>query len=135
MDQGAEYLKLAHDSRKNVDMKWVWTIMLFLLALLAILSGVAKVLLVPEEVSFFGKYGFSSSILIAYGATQVIGGVLLPLKKSRLIGAIVIAATFFVSLVLLILDGNVVLSAVTLAVMALLAFVMVRIRRLEAPLS
>lgn len=36
-------------------MKLVWKIMLFLLALLAILSGVAKVFLVPQEVSFFGK--------------------------------------------------------------------------------
>lgn len=57
---------------------------------------------------------------------QFIGGVILPFKKTRLIGAIVIAATFLVSLVLLILEGNAVLSAVTLAVMVLLAFVMVR---------
>lgn len=107
-------------------MKMIWTILLILLALLAIASGAAKVFLLPQEVGFFGKYGFSDWILIVYGAMQLVGGVLLPFKKTRLIGAIVIAATFLVSLGLLILEGNVVVSVVTGVVIVLLGLVVRR---------
>jgi hypothetical protein len=110
-------------------MKMVWTIVVILLALLAIASGAAKVMLMPQEVDFFGAYGFSSAVLIVYGAAQVVGGAMLPFKKTQFIGAAVTAATFLVSLVLLILSGNVIMSVITAVVTALLVVVMVRTKK------
>ena len=116
-------------------MKWVWMIILAILTLLAISSGATKVMLMQQEVDFFGKYGFSSTAIIFFGALQLLGGVLLPFKKTRFMGAAVIALTFLISLVLLILDGNAPLSAVTAVVTILLVLVMARSRRLDSSAS
>ena len=105
-------------------MKIVYAIVLILLVLLAISSGVAKITLMQQDVDFFGKYGFSNPMIIAFGATQLVGGVLLPFRKTRFAGATVVAITFLVSLVLLLLDGNIPVSIVTLVMTLLLGAVM-----------
>jgi len=94
-------------------MKYVWIIVISVLTFLAITSGITKVILMKQDVDFFGKYGFSDPILMFYGAVQLIGGILLPFKKTRLIGAVVIAITFAISLVVLLLEGNIPVSIVT----------------------
>lgn len=103
-------------------------IVVAILTFLAISSGLTKVVLMQQDVDFFGKYGFTNPILMFYGAVQVIGGVLLPFKKTRFIGAAVIALTFIVSLVVLVMEGNIPLSIVTTIATMLLGFVMMRSR-------
>ena len=105
-------------------MKIAFTVASILLALLAISSGVAKVTLMQQEAAFFGKYGFTDPLLIAFGAAQLIGGVLLPFNKTRFVGASIVAVTFLVSLVLLLMDGNIPLSAVTLVMTVLAGVIM-----------
>ncbi len=105
-------------------MKVAYIIVLAVLTLLAISSGIAKVLLVPREVEFFGQFGFTNSILIAYGSLQLIGGLLLPFRKTRFAGAAIVAMTFLVSLVVLLMDGNVPASMVTFVAILLLGMVM-----------
>ena len=105
-------------------MKIVYAIVLILLVLLAISSGVAKITLMQQDVDFFGKYGFSNPMIIAFGATQLVGGVLLPFRKTRFAGATIVAITFLVSLVLLLLDGNIPVSIATLVMTLLLGAVM-----------
>ena len=107
-------------------MKIAFTIILAILTLLAIASGITKVMLLPQDVEFFGRYGFSNPILVAFGAAQVIGGVLLPFGRTRFVGATIVAITFVVSLVVLLMDGNVPVSIVTLAATLLLGVVMKR---------
>jgi len=80
----------------------------------------------PQDVEFFGEYGFSNPILMAYGAVQLIGGVLLPLKKTRFVAAIIVAITFIISLVILLMDGNVPVAIVTAIATILLGCVAVR---------
>ena len=91
---------------------------------LAIFSGVTKIALMQQEVDFFGKYGFSNPILIAYGATQLIGGLLLPFKRTRFYGAAIVAITFLISLVVLFMDGNIPVSIVTVVATLLSGMVM-----------
>ena len=107
-------------------MKIASTLVLVLLIFLSILSGVTKVALIPEDVEFFGRYGFSSPLLIAFGATQLIGGVLMPIRKTRFVGAAIVAVTFLISLVILLMDGNVPVSIVTAVATLLLGVVMKR---------
>ena len=108
------------------------TLVLVLLTLLSILSGVTKIALMPEDVEFFGRYGFSNPVLIAFGATQLIGGVLMPFRKTRFVGAAIVAITFLVSLVLLLVDGNMPVSILTAVATLLLGIVMKRSRSAQA---
>ena len=84
-------------------MKILFNVILAILVFLAISSGITKIILMQQDVEFFGKYGFTNSILIAYGAVQLLGGILLALPKSRIIGATLVAITFLVSAVVLIM--------------------------------
>lgn len=105
-------------------MKIAFTIILTVLTLLAIASGITKVMLLPQDVEFFGRYGFSNPILVAFGAAQIIGGVLLPFSKTRFVGAAIVAITFVVSLLVLLMDGNIPVSIVTLVATLLLGMIM-----------
>ena len=106
-------------------MKIGYIILLVVLTILAVASGIAKITLTQNDVEFFGRYGFSDPMLIAFGVTQLIGGVLLPWKTTRFIGATVIACTFVVSLVMLLIDGNIPVSLIT-AIATLLLFVVMQ---------
>ena len=106
------------------SMKIVSTIVLLLLMFLAISAGVAKLGLMQQDVDFFGKYGFSNPMLIAFGVAQLIGGIFLAFRKTRFWGAAIVAVTFLISLVLLLIEGNVAVSIVTLVAIVLLGVVM-----------
>ena len=107
-------------------MKIASTIILVILIFLAIFSGATKIALIQADVEFFGKYGFSNPMLIAFGATQLVGGVLMPFQKTRFSGAAIVAMTFVASLVLLLMDGNIPASIVTVVATLLLGNVMKR---------
>ena len=92
--------------------------------LLAISSGVTKIALMQQDVDFFGKYGFTAPILIAFGVIQLIGGVLMAFRKTRFSGAAIVAITFLISLVVLLMDGNIPVSIVTLLAILMLGIVM-----------
>lgn len=105
-------------------MKIATGVLLVLLTFLAVSSGVTKIILMPQEVEFFSRYGFSNPLLIAFGAIQVSGGILLVFSKTRFTGAAIVAGTFLVSLALLLMDGNLPMSAVTALATLLLGIVM-----------
>lgn len=105
-------------------MKIVLNIILAILVFLALAAGVTKIMLMPQDVEFFGKYGFTNSILIAYGAAQVIGGILLIIQRARFIGAIIVAITFLISAVVLVMDRNILVTIVTLVAVFLLGVIM-----------
>ncbi len=107
-------------------MKIAFTILLAILTFLAVFSGVSKIALMQQDVEFFGRYGFSNAMLIAFGAAQVFGAIMMPLKKTRLVGAAIVTSTFLVSLGILLVDGNVPVSIVT-AIATLLLFVVMKL--------
>jgi len=105
-------------------MKVVSRIILAILTLLAVSSGITKILLMQQDVDFFGKYGFSSPMLIVFGSVQLLGGLLLVFPKTRIVGAAIVAVTFLVSLAMLLMDGNMAVSIITLVAILLLGVVM-----------
>jgi len=105
-------------------MKTVSIIILAILTLLAVLSGITKILLMQQDVDFFGKYGFAGPTLIAFGLVQLLGGLLLVFSKTRFVGAAIVAVTFLVSLAMLLMDGNIPASIITLVAILLLGAVM-----------
>jgi len=105
-------------------MKSVSIIILVILTLLAVSSGITKILLMPQDVDFFGKYGFSGAILIAFGLVQLLGGLLLVFTKTRFVGAAIVSVTFLVSLAMLLMEGNIPISIITAVTTLLLGVVM-----------
>ena len=105
-------------------MKVVYMIIVVLLILLAVLSGTTKILLMQQDVDFFGKYGFSDPILIIYGLVQLIGGLLLVFTRTRFVGAAIVAITFLISLVVILMEGNIPVGIVTVIAILLLGVIM-----------
>ena len=87
-------------------------------------SGITKIQLMQQDVNFFGKYGFSNPILIAYGLVQLIGGLLLVFTITRFVGATIVAITFLISLVMLLMEGNIPVSIATVIATLLLGVIM-----------
>lgn len=103
-------------------MKIITPIVLALMVLLAFASGVTKIMLMPQEIEFYRPAGFSDTLLMLFGALQVLSGVALVFRQSRGYGALLLALTFLISAVLLIQAGNWPLTMVTLVCVLLLAF-------------
>lgn len=109
-------------------MKIFLNIVVAILVFLAVSSGITKILLMQQDVAFFGQYGFTNPILMTYGVVQFIGGALLALPKTRVIGAIVVAITFLISAVVLVAAGNVPLAVVTFVCVILLGLIIINRR-------
>ena len=101
-------------------MKIVMTVLLGLLILLALASGTAKIMLMPQEIEFYRPRGFSDPLPMLFGGLQVLSGLGMALKKYRRFAALLLAATFLFSAVLLIQAGNLPLTGVTLICVLLL---------------
>lgn len=111
-------------------MKIVFNVVLAALVLLAVSSGVTKIMLMQQDVEFFGRYGFTDLLLIAFGCSQLVGGVLLAIPKTRVVGAIVVAITFVISAGVLFMAGKIPIALVTLVcVLLLVAIATVAIRK------
>lgn len=76
-----------------------------------------------QDVEFFGEYGFTDPFLIAFGAAQLIGGILLIIQKTRLLGATIVAVTFLISAVLLIMAGNIPFTIFTFVALFMLGLI------------
>ncbi len=86
-----------------------------LLALLGIAAGVAKMMQMPQEIAFFqGQLGFSSNTIVTFGAVQLIGGLMVVFKKTRLAGSILLGLTLFLSSIAIFMSGNIGFGLVSL---------------------
>lgn len=104
-------------------MKIFFNLILVILIFLAVSSGVTKVMLMQQDVEFFGQYGFTNPILIVFGIIQLFGGAFLAIPKTRVIGAAIVAITFLISAVILVMASNVPMTIVTLVCIVLLGFI------------
>jgi len=111
--------------------RYLWNLVIAVLALLAVSSGIAKIMQMPQDVEFFGRYGFNSSMVIGFGVLQLVGGVLLVFKKTRITGSVIVFLTFLLSLVFLLLDANLPFSIASIFAMIALAAVVVRSKRTD----
>jgi len=81
-------------------------LIIVVIALLSISSGLAKVMQVPQEMEFLQSVGLSRILIIVFGLVLIAGGVLLAPKKTRTLGAVIVASAFVVSTVLIFMGGN-----------------------------
>jgi hypothetical protein len=94
-------------------MKLVKLLPLLIVILLSLAAGLAKVMLVPQELAFLGDFGFTNSMIILYGIVQILSGVLVIPRKTRIAGSIGAAISFLGSTALILLSGNLVFTVVS----------------------
>ncbi len=104
-------------------MKIAKTIVAVLVGLLSLAAGAAKIAQVPEEVAFLGQFGFGATLIVAFGVLQAVGGLLMIIPKTRFYGALLAAAGFAISVVLLLLAGNLPFAGVSIVPVVLAAWV------------
>ena len=79
-----------------------------LLALLGVAAGTSKMMQIPQEMEFFqGEMGFSSELIVVFGALQFLGGLMMVFNKTRLTGAILLGLTLFLSCIVVFMSGNI----------------------------
>ena len=105
-------------------MKIVHIVILSVLVFLAVSSGITKIMLMPQDVEFFGKYGFTNPLLIAFGILQFIGGVMMIFSKARFVGAAIVFVTFAISAGVLLMEGAMPFTIATLVAMVFLGLTM-----------
>ena len=81
--------------------------MLVAVLLLALTSGIAKIMLIPEELAFFQKVGLTETAIILVGILQIISAVLILINRFRIIGTTLLGITFIFSTILIFLSGDV----------------------------
>ena len=76
-----------------------------LITLLSLSAGIVKVMLMPQEVEFFSKFGLNESVVLIFGIAQIIAGLLVIFLMTRLWGALLAGLMFVTSVILLFMDG------------------------------
>jgi len=113
-------------------LKIVKILIIVAVALLSIAAGLAKVMQTEQEMAFLQGFGFSSALVIVFGVVQLAGGVLLVLPGTRIPGAVLAAAAFAVSALLIFIGGNWVfglLSTIPVALACLIIYQSAGIRQ------
>lgn len=100
-------------------MKIVSYLIITIVALLSIAAGLAKVMQTPQEMEFLQGAGLNPGLIVVFGVVQILGGLLLVPPKTRMVGAVIAAAAFVVSAVLIFMSGNLVFGLISLLPIAL----------------
>ena len=100
-------------------MKIVNILIIAIVALLSVAAGLAKVMQTQQEMEFLQGFGLSTALIVAFGLVQILGGVLLVPKKTRLPGAILATSALVVSTVLIFVGGNLTFGLVSMLPIAL----------------
>ncbi len=98
----------------NPKFKLLITIMIYALALLSVAAGVPKIMQQPQELGFLAGLGFSDVAVSGLGVIQVLGGLLLLGKKTRLVGAALAALALGVSSAALFATGTIKFGLISL---------------------
>ena len=80
---------------------------LVLLILLGGAAGLAKVTQAPPEIAFFAGLGLGAMVVVVFGVLQIAGALSLIFAKTRFIGAILLDVTFSLSVVMILMTGQI----------------------------
>lgn len=80
---------------------------LVLLILLGGAAGFAKVTQAPPEIAFFQGIGLGAAMVVVFGVLQLAGAISLIFAKTRLFGAILLDITFSLSVVMILMTGQI----------------------------
>lgn len=78
-------------------MKVLYKINLILIVLLSISTGLFKIMQQEADIQLFQVIGFNEIMTTIFGVIQLIGGVLMIIKKYRKIGALIMIPTYILA--------------------------------------
>jgi len=104
---------------EDVKVKIVNILIVAIIALLSIAAGLAKVMQAPQEMEFLQGLGLSSVLIVVFGLVQILGGVLLVPRKTRMLGAVLATSAFVISTGLIFIAGNLTFGLVSILPIAL----------------
>jgi len=84
------------------------------MTLLSIAAGLAKVMQVPEEVTFLTGLGLDNTMIFVFGAIQIVGGILLAIPKSRMYGSVLVVIAFLLSAILVFVGEDFIFGIVSI---------------------
>ena len=84
----------------------------------------------PQEVEFLQSVGLGKILIILFGLVQIAGGVLLAPKKTRMIGAVLVASVFILSTVFIFVKGYSVFGLISMLPIALTGVVIYQTSRI-----
>ena len=93
------------------------------IALLSVAAGLAKVMQTPQEMEFLQGVGLSTVLIVIFGMVQIVGGVLLVPRITRLPGAILATSALVLSTVLIFVGGNLTFGLFSILPVALAAVI------------
>ena len=100
-------------------MKIIHILVVAVIAILSVAAGLAKVMQAPQEIEFLQGLGLSVFVIMLFGLIQIIGGVLMAPKKTRMPGAVLVTLGCVVSSVLIFIGGNVTFGLISVIPAAL----------------
>ena len=103
--------------------------MLVAVLLLALASGIAKIMLIPEELAFFQKVGLTETVIILVGILQIISAALILINRFSKIGATLLGITFIFSTILIFLSGDVTFGLFSILPIVLIFFIVLPKKR------
>jgi len=101
-----------------------------IIALLSIAAGLAKVMQTQQEMEFLEGLGLSSALIVVFGLIQIAGGLLLALKKTRMLGAILVMSALVVSAALIFVGGDLQFGLFSLVPIALTGVIIYQAARI-----
>ena len=107
----------------NNKSRVIVTVLVYILAALSVAAGIPKIMQMPQELGFLQSLRFPPIAVSVLGVVQVLGGVLLVFRKTRLPGATLAGLAFLVSSLAIFMGGNMQFGLVSLLPFAVSLFV------------
>lgn len=104
-------------------MNRVKQVLLIILVLLGGAAGIAKMMQTPQEVAFFQATGLSNTVLVIFGAVQLLAALMLIFKPSRMVGAVFLIITFGLSAAMIFKSGQTMFGLIALLPILLTIYV------------
>ncbi len=105
-------------------MKTLQTLNFVLVALLGLTAGIPKLMRTPQEVGFFADLGLGEKAVVVFGFAQLLGGILLLVRRTRIVGAGVVATLFLGSAMMLVASGQLAFGLISLLPVGMAALAM-----------
>ncbi len=119
-------------------MRMARNVILILLIAMSIAAGAAKILQTPNEAAFFAALGLGLTIMMLFGALQIVAGLLSAIPATRIIGLGLMGLAFLISAVMIWLNDQIVFALLSFlpALLAdLLLLFQLRDKRMDAGIA
>ena len=98
--------KIDHVNQRQTNMKMITIFFIAVTALISIAAGAAKIFQAPQELEFLQSFGLSVTQIAVFGVVQFVGGILVILPKTRVVGSLLAMIALTLSTFFIFRSGN-----------------------------